>query len=139
MANHIKKLPFPNWLAKTDCNITLNRSGIGRNGEPIEAITWKGKCIFSEKARKVIDADGKEIVLVGEIIVKGDIAPSLKSISDGQVTINGIIYQREQIFINSIPITDGEIVINGNTYEIYKGYRPRNPDGTVHHTKFEVM
>lgn len=138
MANNIKKLPFPDWLAKTPCTITLNRNGVGRNGEPIEAVTWTGKCIFSEKEKTVIDADGKKITLLGEVIVKGDIAPTLKSISDGQITISDVIYLNGELFINSVPISEGEITINGVPYEIHKGYRPRNPDGSVHHTKFEV-
>ena len=47
-------------------------------------------------------------------IVKGDIAPSLSNISDGVITINGC------------------------NYEIHTGCRPRNPNGTIHHTEFEI-
>lgn len=114
MANHIKILPFPDWLLKTDCTIKLNSSGISEDGEPISEITWTGKCIFSEKAKRVIDTEGKKITLFGKVIVKGDIAPTLKNISDGQITINDI------------------------SYEIHTGYRPRNPNGSIHHTQFEV-
>ena len=114
MANHIEKLPFPNWLLKTPCSITLNKSGVGRNGEPIVGVAWNGKCIFSEKAKRVINTDGKQIILLGKVIVKGDIAPDLKNVSDGQITLNGV------------------------SYEIHVGYRPRNPDGSIHHTEFEV-
>ena len=114
MANTIKKLPFPDWLLKTNCSISLNKYGVGRNGEPLEGITWNGKCIFSEKAKRVIDADGKQITLLGKVIVKGDIAPTLKNVSDGSITINGV------------------------SYEIHAGYRPRNPDGSIHHCEFEV-
>ena len=114
MANGIKKLPFPDWLLSTDCSITLNQSGVGTNGEPLEAFTWRGKCIFSEKADRIIDSDGKKILLLGRVIVKGDIAPRLKTVSDGTITINGA------------------------TYEIHKGYRPRNPDGSIHQCMFEV-
>lgn len=114
MARHITKLPFPSWLLKTDCSITLNKSGVGRNGEPIAGATWQGKCIFSEKAKRVIDTEGKQITLLGKVIVKGDIAPDLKNVSDGQIIISGV------------------------SYEIHAGYRPRNPDGSIHHTEFEV-
>ena len=139
MAKNIKKLPFPNWLLNTDCTITLNSEGVGRNGEPIVAVTWTGKCIFSEKEKTVIDAEGKKTVLLGEVIVKGDIAPDLKSISDGQITISDVVYVNGELFINSVPVSDGKISINGKPYKIHKGYRPRNPDGSIHHTKFEVM
>ncbi len=115
MANKIKVLPFPDWLLTTEYSITLNEEGISEDGSPIEAFIDNGKCIWSEKAKRIIDSEGKQITLLGKVIVKGDIAPSLKSVSDGAITING------------------------KEYEIYAGYRPRNPNGTVHHTEFEVM
>lgn len=114
MALNIKKLPFPDQLLVTDYSITLNQKGISEDGEPLKAFTGSGKCIFSEKAKRVIDSEGKQITLLGKVIVKGDIAPSLKTISDGVITINA------------------------SSYEIHAGYRPRNPDGTIHHTEFEV-
>ena len=114
MALNIKKLPFPDQLLVTDYSIELNQEGISEDGEPLKAFATKGKCIFSEKAKRIIDTDGKNISLLGKVIVKGDIAPSLKTISDGTITINGRIY------------------------EIHTGYRPRNPDGTINHTMFEV-
>lgn len=110
----IEKLPFPDFLLTTDYRITLNQEGISEDGEPISAFTGNGKCIFSEKAKRIIDSEGKQITLLGKVIVKGDIAPSLKSVSDGAITINGC------------------------SYEIHSASRPRNPDGTIHHTMFEV-
>lgn len=115
MARKVKVLPFPEWLLKTDYTITLNEKGVSEEGEPIPSFTSNGKCIWNEKAKRIIDSEGKEITLLGKVIVKGDIAPSLKSVSDGVITINGC------------------------NYEIYAGYRPRNSNGTVHHTMFEVM
>ena len=113
MANKVKKLPFPDWLLNTDYSLVLN-DGLTEEGEPKKALETSGKCIFSEKAQRVIDAEGKQITLLGKVIVKGDIAPSLKIVSDGVITINDC------------------------SYEIHAGYRPRNPDGTVHHTEFEI-
>lgn len=114
MALDIKKVPFPDQLLVTDYSITLNQEGISEDGEPISAFTASGKCIFSEKAKRIIDLEGKQITLLGKVIVKGDIAPKLKTISDGVITING------------------------NSYEIHTGFRPRNPDGTIHHTMWEI-
>lgn len=113
MANKIKKIPFPDWLLNTDYSLVLN-DGLTEEGEPKKVLETNGKCIFSEKAKRIIDAEGKQITLLGKVIVKGDIAPLLKTVSDGAITING------------------------RSYEIHAGYRPRNPDGTVHHTEFEI-
>lgn len=114
MSLHIRKLPFPDQLLVTDYSLTLNQPGISEDGEPIKALSLTGKCMFSEKAKRIIDSDGKQIELLGKVIIKGDVAPELKNVSDGAITING------------------------RTYEIHVGYRPRNPDGTIHHTMFEV-
>lgn len=115
MVKHIKTLPFPDFLLTTNYSLTLNREGISEDGEPIGAFICSGKCIFSEKAKRIINAEGKQITLLGKVIVKGDIAPSLKNVGDGVISING------------------------KDYEIYAGYRPRNPDGSIHHTEFEIM
>jgi hypothetical protein len=114
MAFTIKELPFPDELANTDYSLVLNDNGVSEDGSPIESFRTSGKCIFSEKAKRIIDSEGKQITLLGKVIVKGDIAPSLKSVSDGVITINGC------------------------SYEIHSGARPRNPNGTIHHTMFEI-
>ena len=115
MAKNIKELPFPDWLATTDYSLSLNAEGVSEDGEPISSVESEGKCIFSEKSKRIIDSEGKQITLVGKCLIKGDIAPSLKSVSDGVITING------------------------KQYEIYSGARPRNPNGTIHSTQLELM
>lgn len=114
MAQNIKTLPFPDFLLNTDYSLVLNEEGVTEDGAPKEKFETSGKCIFSEKAQRIIDAEGKQITLLGKVIIKGDVAPSLKTVSDGAIAINGC------------------------NFEIYVGYRPRNPDGTVHHTEFEI-
>ena len=114
MIEKITNLPFPRFLLNTDYSIVLNEEGVSEDGEPLEAYTTKGKCIFSEKAKRIIDSQGKEIVLLAKVIVEGDIAPHLKTVSDGTITINDI------------------------PYDIHSASRPRNPDGSIHHTTFEV-
>ena len=114
MALKIKKLPFPKELLTIDYDLTLNQEGISEDGEPMSALTISGKCIFSEKSKRIVDSEGKQVELLGKVIIEGDIAPSLPSVSDGAISING------------------------RTYEIHTGSRPRNPDGSVHHTLLEV-
>lgn len=114
MASNIKELPFPDFLLNTDYSIVLYEEGVSEEGGPIESFKGSGKCIFSEKSKRIIDSEGKQITLVGKVIVKGDIAPSLKLVSDGVITINGC------------------------SYEIHTASRPRQPNGTIHSTQFEV-
>ena len=92
MAQNIKVLPFPDWLLNTDYSLVLNEEGVTENGAPKESFQTSGKCIFSEKAKRIIDSDGKQITLLGKVIIKGDIAPSLKTVSDGVITINECNY-----------------------------------------------
>ena len=115
MALRVKKLRFPKALATTEYSLLLEQPGISEEGSPIEEIESAGKCIFSEKSKRIITEDGKEITLFGKVAIEGDVAPSLKTVASGN------------------------IVLNGQKYEIYSGYRPRNPDGSVFCTEFEVM
>ena len=68
MVRNIKVLPFPDWLLTTEYSIILNRNGISEEGEPISSFNCSGKCIWSEKAKRVIDSNGKQITLLGTII-----------------------------------------------------------------------
>jgi len=115
MALRVKKLRFPKELANTYFEIELEQEGISEDGEAISAFKKHGNCIFSEKSKRIIDENGRKITLNGKIAIEGDIAPNLKSIASGNV------------------------VIYGKKYDIYAGYRPRNPDGTVFMTEFDLM
>lgn len=111
----MRKLPFPNHLLNTLCIAKLNADGLNEQGEPTAALTWEGKVIFFDKSRTTVTADNRIIRLEGRVIAKGDIAPSLEVISDGEVSVMG------------------------RTYVVYRSERARNPDGSVHHTVLELM
>lgn len=108
----VRKLPFPDFLFNEKCKIVLEDDNnlIDENGSPIKHEEVIKQCIFSEKSKRIITEDGREVVLLGTVIIKGDIAPMMKTISSGLITIN----ERE--------------------YQIYECSRPRNPEGSVHHT-----
>lgn len=110
-----KKLRFPKELANTEYKISLEQEGISEDGEPIVSFNTEGKCIFSEKSKRIITEDGRQITLLGKVAIEGDIAPNLKNVASGN------------------------IILNKRKYEIYAGYRPRNPDGSIFCTEFEVM
>ena len=87
----------------------------------MKMVLWKiinlknQNCRFVEKTKVIISSDGRKVELVGKVILLGDIAPNIKKISGG------------------------EVIINDSKYEIYQASRPRNPDGTVHHSSLELM
>lgn len=103
-------------LLNNKCDIKLYREGLSEEGEPLTSLNLEDqKCRFVEKTKIIITADGKKVELLGKVILAGDIAPNILKISGGQVRINGACY------------------------EIYQGSRPRNPDGSVHHTTLELI
>lgn len=115
MAAKVKKLPFPDYLLVMPCVITLNDKGLDEDGKPKTAASVKTKCMWSEHTKRVYTKDGKEVILRGQVIVKGDVAPKLSEISSGTVEV-------------------GKRVM-----KIHEASRPRNPDGTVHHTVFKLI
>lgn len=115
MASKVKKVRFPDWLANTDCVIFLENENLSEDGEMQKIESISKKCIFSECSKRVYGKDNKKTEVSGTVIVKGDIAPSLKEISGGRVTIK-----------------DKE-------YAISSASRPCNPDGTVHHTELNLL
>lgn len=101
--------PIPGYLLKTTVTIVIG------TGQSVYGVTTNttvtGYCRYDEKSIKKIDAEKRLISLSGVIFMNGDIAPSLPVIESGTVTIGG------------------------KTWEIYSAERPRNPDGSVHHTE----
>lgn len=77
------------------------------------AVTWIGNVWYSEKRKSVRTADGRDLTVLGSLIIKGDIAPDL------------------------VKPADGKVEIRGGLYDVWRVDRPRNPDGTVHHTTVE--
>lgn len=117
MARRIKKaIPFPDWLSKTPCTVFLDAPGLTEDGEKrIEEGGIETLCIYSERIKRVYTKDGKATELTGKVIVKGDISPSMAEISGG------------------------DIMIRNRRRKIYSTVRAHNPDGTVHHTEFEII
>lgn len=103
-------------LLNNFCDVKLYQEGLSEEGEPLTSLDLKNeKCRFVEKTKIVINSDGKKVELVGKVILLGDIAPNIKKISGGKV------------------------IVNDSKYEIYQASRPRNPDGSVHHTTLELI
>lgn len=103
-------------LLNNKCDVILYQEGLSEEGEPLTSLDLKNqKCRFVEKTKVIISPEGKKVELIGKVILSGNIAPKIKK-------ING-----------------GEVIINDSKYEIYQASRPRNPDGSVHHTTLELI
>jgi len=108
------KLPYLNIWDVTPCSIKIE-GGMSEDGEPVELASWSGKVNYSEKAKRVQDKDGRWVQLAAVIHVKGDIIP-------------GVVFK------------GGVVTITGLPARTITGYaRPRNPDGTVNHTRLELI
>lgn len=110
----IAKLPYFESWDVTPCSITLS-AGLDDDGAPEVTGQWEGLVNFSEKAKRVQDQDGQWIRLAGVIHVKGDILP-------------GIQFQEGTARVEGYP-----------ERKIIGYYRPRNPDGSVNHTRLELI
>lgn len=104
------KLPFPKWLANTPIEVWFE--GINTDGDYGENIIFKGKCIYTDKARQVLNAERQLITLSGKAVIEG-------SIYDGPF--------------------EGYIKVNGIKKKIYSIERPLNPDGTVFSTELNLQ
>lgn len=105
----IKKLPYMDWFDVTPVNIYLTAQD--EDGEEVVVNSWNGKVNFSETSKTYQTTDGQWVHLTATIHVKGDIFPTTPVISEGYVLYNG----------QKMQIVDVD--------------RPRNPDGTVNHTR----
>ena len=134
-------------LLNNRCDVKLYQEGLSEEGEPLPAFELKEqKCRFIEKTKTIITADGKKVELVGKVILLGDIS----ILEEKKYTVEEINKTSVNV-LNETPvnlkterkelkkITDGEVFINGSKYKIYLASKPRNPDGSVHHTTLELM
>ncbi len=139
--NHLKR------LLNNECDVTLYQEGLSEEGGPLPAFELKNqKCRFVEKTRIIISPEGKKVELVGKVILIGDISviPSrpfmVKEINEMEVKIlnaNSAELKTQKQEVKKI--TGGIVKINDCQYEIYQASKPRNPDGSVHHTTLELM
>lgn len=110
----MRKLPYLTMWDVTPCVLKMHQ-GLDIDGSPKVVDTWEGLVNFSEKAKRIQDKDGLWVELAGVIHVKGDIFPDK-------------------------PYQEGVAIVAGQPERRIVGYsRPRNPDGTVNHTRLELI
>lgn len=108
------KFPYLSQWDNAECRILITAVKPSKNGDFPVVNTYEGRCNLSEKSRTVRGTDGQYVRLASTIHVRGDIAPDMPEFS-------------------------GSVVINGVTRKIESVDRPRNPDGTVHHTRLGLI
>ncbi len=103
----------PPGVCKTPCVVVLT-NGTGENSAPAETVRLELRCNWQDGPRQMMNAQKQLIQLSGVALLNGDIAPEL-------------------------PILTGTVEIYGISWNIYRGSKCRNPDGTVNYTKLELM
>lgn len=139
--NHLKR------LLNNICDILLYQKGLSEEGEPLPFFELKNqKCRFVEKTKTVITEDGKKVELVGKVILDGDVSViperkftvgEINNMSVAEINTKSVKMKTDVLKINKI--SDGIVKIYESEYQIYQASKPRNPDGTVHHTTLELM
>lgn len=108
------KFPYLSQWDNAECEVFIHDTKPSENGDfPIKN-TYVGKCNLSEKSRTVRSTDGEYVRLACTLHIKGDIAPDLAAFS-------------------------GKAKVNGKMMLIETVDRPRNPDGSVHHTRLGLI
>lgn len=109
------KLPYYNKLWDTTEFTASFVGDIGENGAPSIVGTYSGKGRYSERVITNRSPDGQFVrYTASSLTIAGDVSAGLESLK-GSVTIGGV-----------------ERLISSSS-------RPRNPDGTVHHTRLELV
>lgn len=109
------KYPKTVRIAKQDVIVQLGSEELNEDGELVTGEEQKLKCNLQLNAYEKLTADKRLITLSGRAYFDGDIAP-------GQTTISS-----------------GKLTFEGDTYNIHKGKKNYNPDGTVNNTELELI
>ena len=108
------KFPYLSQWDNSECKVLITDTKPSENGDFPVLFTYEGGCNRSEKSRIVRSTNGAYVRLACTLHIKGDIAPGLDTFS-------------------------GTVIINDRTMKIESVDRPRNPDGTVHHTRLGLI
>lgn len=103
----------PEWVCTTPIDIYIEGEGLSVDGEPMTTQITGLLCNWQDGGEVFLSEEQKTIKIAGRAYFNGDIAPSMAN------------------------ITSGYALVHGEQREILKGYKRRNPDGTVNHTEIE--
>ena len=103
----------PDWVCKTPIKLEIEGEGITEEGAPNSLTVVETTANWQDGGEVVYTADQKKINISGKAYFDGDIIPNISNIVGGY----GYIFDEKR--------------------EIYKGFKRRNPDGTVNHTEVQ--
>jgi uncharacterized protein YaiE (UPF0345 family) len=109
------RLPYLRIWDNTPIEVSLY-DGLTEEGAPNIVKTFTGWGNVKEKTKTIRGNDGQLITLNGVITIGCDIAPELEVIT-GHVKIYG----------------------GSKEWKVYNGSRVKNPDGSINHTKLELI
>lgn len=109
----IKKLHYPPFFDVLPITIVIT-GGVQEDGTEKEILRKNIKCNYQETTKRVQNSQGLWVPLSGVVRFKGDICPEISNPS-------------------------GYVIINNQKIVISNYSRPRNPDGTVNHSRLELM
>lgn len=110
------KFPYLSQFDNAECTVSITDTKPSENGDFPTKSTYSGSCNLSEKSRTIRSSNGAYVKLNCVIHIKGDIAPDMDTFS-GRVTVEG---RSTEMLIETVD-------------------RPKNPDGTVHHTRLGLI
>ena len=102
-------------FCKTPVKVSIDSTELSEDGELVEAFTVDTLCNLQMGAMSSMTKDKEKIELSGIALFVGDLCPAMPVIASGNV------------------------VIDGNAYNINKGTKNYNPDGTVNYTTLELI
>lgn len=103
----------PDWVCTTPIDIYIDGEGLSADGEPSTTALTGLSCNWQDGGEVFLSEEQRTIHIAGRAYFNGDICQSIPN------------------------ITSGYAFVHGETRDILKGYKRRNPDGTVNHTEIE--
>ena len=101
----------PDWVCTTPISLVIESEELDEDGAPQTTELSGLYCNWQDGGTSLFTGEQKVIDISGRAYFNGDICPSIPNITAGEATINGELRQ------------------------IAKGFKRRNPDGTVNHTE----
>lgn len=109
------KLPYLPFWDVTPIKVYITDGSLNQQGEPNVLSEYAGLANVSPRVSTQQNSDGVYVKVSGTTVRIGkDVAPSVQKLS-------------------------GYVLLEGEMHAIVSSSRPRNPDGSVNHTRLELM